>query len=153
MPRRLPCSCRSRTALVAGLAAALLAGCAGADEAGTEPSGGSPSVSTTSAPASTPESTSASPTESRARGAEFTVSVRDGKVRPKTLREKVAEGTRVRLVITSDVDDEVHVHGYELERELPAGQSVTIAFTADQTGLFEVETHETGLQLLQLEVR
>ena len=47
----------------------------------------------------------------------------------------------------------MHVHGYEIEKELPAGQQVTVDFTADQTGVFEIETHESELQLAQLEVR
>ena len=55
--------------------------------------------------------------------------------------------------MSSDVDDEVHVHGYDIEREVSAGQSVTIEFTADQTGVFEVETHESDLLLLQLQMQ
>ena len=42
------------------------------------------------------------------------------------------------------MDDELHVHGYDIEEELPAGKQATIDFTADQTGVFEVETHESG---------
>jgi Cupredoxin-like domain len=84
---------------------------------------------------------------------EIVVSVKDGKVSPKTHRVKVAKGSPVRILVSSDVDDEVHVHGYDIEREIAAGQSVTIDFTADQTGVFEVETHESDLQLLQLQVQ
>ena len=62
-------------------------------------------------------------------------------------------GSTVELQITSDVDDEVHVHGFEVEKPLDAGRATTIELTADEAGLFEVETHETELQLLQLEVR
>ena len=59
----------------------------------------------------------------------------------------------MQLLVSSDVDDEVHVHGYEIEKEVAAGQSVTIDFTANQTGVFEVETHESNLLLLQLQVQ
>ncbi len=81
------------------------------------------------------------------------VEVRDGTVRPPTHRVEVAEGSVVRLLVTSDTADEIHVHGFEVEQKLRAGKQARIEFTADQTGVFEVETHETGLQLLQLEVR
>jgi len=59
----------------------------------------------------------------------------------------------VALTVTSDVADAVHVHGYDLQAALPAGKPAHLEFTADQVGLFEVETHETGLQLVQLVVR
>jgi heme/copper-type cytochrome/quinol oxidase subunit 2 len=88
-----------------------------------------------------------------AKATDIVVSVKDGKVSPKTHRVKVAVGSSVRILVSSDVDDEVHVHGYDIEREISAGQSVTIDFTADQTGVFEVETHESGLLLLQLQVQ
>ncbi len=88
----------------------------------------------------------------RVKGVEIDVSIKDGAVKPEARRVTVTEGTRVRLVITSDVADEVHVHGYDIEQEVPAGPMVTIPFVADRNGVFEVETHESGLQLLQLEV-
>jgi hypothetical protein len=128
------------------LAATLLvAGCGGDDPEATPSS--TPPDSSTSAAATT------TPSETAFAGTEIVVAVKGGKVDPPTHRVKVAKGTEVRLLVTSDKADELHVHGYELEKELPAGQQVTLDFTADQTGLFEVETHETELQLAQLEVR
>jgi hypothetical protein len=84
---------------------------------------------------------------------QVSVSVQDGDVDPPTQRVEVQQGQQVQLTITSDVDDEVHVHGFDVEGELQAGQPTTLEFVADQTGLFEVETHETELLLLQLEIR
>ncbi|MEP6761888.1 MAG: hypothetical protein ABJA93_11065 [Sporichthyaceae bacterium] len=77
----------------------------------------------------------------------------NGKVVPATHRVKVAEGTQVRLLVTSDKADEVHVHGFDILKDVSAGQQATLDFTADQTGVFEVEGEQSGLQLLQLEVR
>ena len=62
-------------------------------------------------------------------------------------------GSQVRLQVTSDVDDELHVHGFDIEEPLEAGRTTMVEFTADQQGVFEVETHETELELLQLAVR
>lgn len=81
------------------------------------------------------------------------VAVTDGKVTPATHREPVAKGDTVKLVVTTDTADEVHVHGVDIEKETSPGKPVTITFVAKDPGIYEVETHESGLQLLQLEVR
>ena len=81
------------------------------------------------------------------------VSVRDGKVAPKPHRVDVPQGATVRLQVTSDVDDVLHVHGFDVEEPLDAGHTTTVELTADQPGVFEVETHETELELLQLAIR
>jgi hypothetical protein len=85
--------------------------------------------------------------------AAIAVSVSGGKVNPEPHRVNVKKGALVRLTVASDVADQIHIHGYDLEKDIPAGGSATLEFTADQSGLFEVETHETGLQLVQLLVR
>ena len=134
------------------LAAALLlvaSGCAsGDDDPSTEPT---PNASMSR---STPAASSA-PTESEGteKAVEITVAVSDGKVTPKPHRVDVPLGSQVRLQVTSDVDDELHVHGFDIEEPLEAGRTTMIELTADQQGVFEVETHETELELLQLEVR
>jgi hypothetical protein len=69
-----------------------------------------------------------------------------------TGRVKVATGTAVTLVVTSDVADEVHVHGYDIEKQLTAGEPVTLQFDATIAGVFEVELHEAGTVLLRLQV-
>ncbi|MFD0733725.1 hypothetical protein [Planotetraspora mira] len=45
-----------------------------------------------------------------------------------------------------------HVHGYDKAAYLEPNKPGTIAFLADQSGLFAVETHISDLQLLQLAV-
>jgi plastocyanin len=122
-------------ALVTAFALALAA-CGG--EAKTAPPSASSSVAPSSAPASDV--------------VEIKVSVTDGKVEPGPSVHKVALGRTVRIIVTSDRADEVHVHGYDKEAKVGAGTPTTIQFTADQSGRFEVETHESGLQLLQLQV-
>ncbi|MEU6313538.1 hypothetical protein [Streptomyces sp. NPDC047014] len=82
-----------------------------------------------------------------------TISVRDGKVTPAPARTELRRGERVALRVTSDRADTLHVHGYDKELALPAGQEATLTLTADRTGLFEVETHESRLVLTQLLVR
>jgi hypothetical protein len=83
---------------------------------------------------------------------EIRVAIRNHKVEPRSSVHKVPLGRTVRLVVTSDRPDEVHVHGYDKEAEVAANGTVTIQFKADQSGQFEVETHESNLQLLKLQV-
>jgi hypothetical protein len=59
----------------------------------------------------------------------------------------VTEGDRVVLQITSDFPLEVHLHGYDLEREVEPGEPARLSFEADLTGRFEMENHETEKEL------
>ena len=68
-------------------------------------------------------------------------------------RVEVRLGKTVRLVILSDANDELHVHGYELKRQVAAGEELTLEFVADIPGVFEVELEEAGLPLFELRVR
>ncbi|WP_405494568.1 cupredoxin domain-containing protein [Streptomyces sp. NBC_00096] len=101
-------------------------------------------------PAATPPP--ASPEASQA-DRTVSITVRDGKVSPAPGRVEVTRGERVALRVTSDRADTLHVHGFDKELALPAGQEATLILTADRTGLFEVETHESNLVLTQLLVR
>ncbi|WP_182886903.1 hypothetical protein [Microbispora sp. H10885] len=84
---------------------------------------------------------------------EIDVTISGRKVTPPPGRIEVDKGQRVRITVTGDAADEAHLHGYDKEAELKPGTPATIEFTADETGLFEMETHESGLQLFQLVVR
>ncbi|WP_338674318.1 hypothetical protein V1460_15595 [Streptomyces sp. SCSIO 30461] len=81
------------------------------------------------------------------------ITVTGNEVSPAPGRVEVAKGTRVALVVTSDQADELHVHGFDMTTELMPGRARTLSLTADRTGLFAVETHESGLVLTQLVVR
>jgi plastocyanin len=84
---------------------------------------------------------------------EIEVVVVDGTVDTAEDSVDVAVGETVRVTVTSDVDDEVHVHGVEQTADLSAGSPTTLEFSLAEPGVYEVETHESGLLLLQLIVR
>ncbi|MFC6985889.1 hypothetical protein [Streptomyces cirratus] len=118
----------------------------------TAPTPPSPTPPSPTAPSPSPLSptpSSASPEADRT----ITLTVRAGKVSPAPGRVEVKRGERVALRVISDRADTLHVHGYDKELALPPGQEATLVLTADRTGLFEVETHESGLVLTQLLVR
>jgi uncharacterized alpha/beta hydrolase family protein len=62
------------------------------------------------------------------------------------------EGDQIRFKVASDTSDEVHVHTYDVSKEIPAGGSVTLAFPADIEGIFEAELHESGKQIAEIQV-
>ena len=127
-----------------------LAGCGEKTQADPQASAGS----TANTPAPTASATpSATPSTAPPVDREITVTVAKKKVTPAPDRIPVAKGSTVRITVTSDVKDELHVHGYDLKAALPAGVPSSVQFRADKDGLFEVETHETKLVLCQLLVR
>lgn len=76
---------------------------------------------------------------------EFDLKIRDGTMTPSEVT--VAEGDRVVLRITTDSPLEVHVHGYDVEREVEPGEPTGLSFRARLTGRFEIENHETEEEL------
>ncbi|CAB4742334.1 MAG: hypothetical protein F2754_10770 [Actinobacteria bacterium] len=68
-------------------------------------------------------------------------------------RKQVAKGSTVTLQVTSDIVDEVHLHGYDKAVNTVANQPVQIVFKADASGVFEVELEKKGLKLVDIEVK
>jgi New glue family protein len=68
------------------------------------------------------------------------------------VRKSVKQGDRVVLVVTSDVADEVHLHGYDISRNVRAGGTARIRFRAKVPGRFEVELEQRGVQIADLTV-
>ncbi|HYM64236.1 MAG TPA: hypothetical protein VES61_06110 [Gaiellaceae bacterium] len=79
--------------------------------------------------------------------------VRGGQAVGGVKRPTVRQGERVVLVIRSDVADEVHLHGYDVKRDVTPGAPAHLAFRATIAGRFEVELEGRGLLLADLEVR
>jgi hypothetical protein len=68
------------------------------------------------------------------------------------VREKVSEGDRVFLVVRSDVADEIHLHGYDVSRDVEAGGTARLPFRATVPGRFEVELEDRGVPIAELTV-
>jgi hypothetical protein len=56
------------------------------------------------------------------------------------------------LRLTSDGDENYHVHGYNLDQKVAAGVEAQFEFTADTAGRFDVESHVTDKVYLVLDV-
>lgn len=146
---------RARRAIaVVGLALAL-AGCG--DDGGDDQVLQAPDTSaaevveaTGTTPPPTTTATTATTTEPDVRTIE--IAYADGEVEGGVRTESVEAGERVRLSVTADVVEEVHVHGYDLYVDLEPGVAATAELTADLPGVWEVELHGAGSPLLELEV-
>jgi hypothetical protein len=62
------------------------------------------------------------------------------------------KGEEVRFKVDSDVSDEVHMHGYDIMKDVKAGGSVSFDFPATIEGVFEAELEGRKEQILELAV-
>jgi hypothetical protein len=79
------------------------------------------------------------------------VSIEGGQMRPAEI--SVDEDDSVTLLVSSDRPMEIHLHGYDVEKEVGPGQKTRLRFEADLTGRFEIEDHESERELGVLQVR
>jgi FtsP/CotA-like multicopper oxidase with cupredoxin domain len=53
----------------------------------------------------------------------------------------VTSGDVVRIVVTSDAPDDIHLHGYDIEKQVAPGQPARFRVKTDLEGSFEMESH------------
>ena len=148
----------------AALGAVALAGCGGDDSAtadtATEPVATLPTETETQTESSMTE-TEAEPTETapaettptQPQTQTVTIRVVGGVPQGGIARPKVKKGDRIVLVVRSDAGEEVHVHGYDVERPITPGKPVRLPITATIPGRFEVELHHPDAVLAVLTVQ
>lgn len=68
-------------------------------------------------------------------------------------RGSVREGREVVVLITADIADEAHLHGYDVSGPVAPGKTSRLAFSADVPGRFELELEQRGVVLAEIEVR
>ena len=67
--------------------------------------------------------------------------IRDNKVVSGPTSIKVTKGDHVRIVVSTDQEDDLHLHGYDIEKTAEPGKPVTFVFDATIEGKFELESH------------
>jgi hypothetical protein len=122
--------------------------------------GGDDNESTTATTASTGTSSGSTTTGSGTTSTQtkpagpptFTVNVKNAKPVGGVKEIKVNKGDRFRFVVKSDTADEIHVHGYDLHKDVEAGGSVTFDMKATIDGAFEIELENHKEQIAELTV-
>lgn len=66
---------------------------------------------------------------------------------------KFKEGDTIRFRVLADTDEELHVHGYDISKDLTAGKTRTVSFKATITGIFEIEFENSATKIAKLEVQ
>jgi hypothetical protein len=62
------------------------------------------------------------------------------------------QGDTVRFRVRSDKAEEVHIHGYDIKKDLEPNQTATVSFKASITGIFEIEFEGSATQIAELKV-
>jgi hypothetical protein len=65
---------------------------------------------------------------------------------------RVDKGETVRFQVRPPEDEEVHIHGYDISKDVKAGETTKIVFKADIDGIFEIEFEDSGTQIAELRV-
>jgi hypothetical protein len=151
---------RSASPWVAGAAALVLAlaGCGGGKSVSGTTQAGTTSTTTTAATTATAPNavtniSAATTSTASSSSVTLTVQIKGGKPVGGIRRSTARKGQQVALVVHSDMADEVHVHGYDLSKDVKAGGIVRIQFEAKLTGVFEIELESRKLQIAELTVR
>jgi FtsP/CotA-like multicopper oxidase with cupredoxin domain len=119
------------------------------------PSNAGPTTTTATAPQSTAAATTApagETTEAPPPPALKTISVVNGQPRGGVKTLSYDKGDTVRLRVRSDVADEIHIHGYDLKKDVEAGGSAQFTFAAKIEGKFEIELEDAATEIASLEV-
>jgi hypothetical protein len=81
-----------------------------------------------------------------------TITIKNGKPVGGIAQLTYNKGEEVRFKVDSDVSDEVHMHGYDIMKDVKAGGSVSFDFPATIEGVFEAELEGRKEQILELTV-
>ena len=129
------------------------------EEAGRAPTGAATVDATTGATAPAPTETvtdtaeTAPPATTEEAPDVVLARVTIGANGPSGVQRIVAErGQQVVLTVDSQIEDEVHLHGYDLSADVAPGSPARIRFRADIPGRFEVELEHRGVQIAQIRV-
>ncbi len=78
--------------------------------------------------------------------------VKGGKPEGGVQRVEVKKGDTVRLLVSSDAEHEIHLHGYDIARDAAPGNPARFRFKADVEGVFEIELEDTAVKIANLVV-
>jgi plastocyanin len=69
------------------------------------------------------------------------IEIRGGEVVGGPAEIKAKNGDTVVIVVSADAPDDIHLHGYDIEKKAAPGQPARFKFKASAEGEFEIESH------------
>ncbi len=81
-----------------------------------------------------------------------TIVVKDGQPVGGVQELSFAQGEDIRVVVESDIDEEVHLHGYDVSKDVKAGGKVEFEVPATIPGVFELELEESVVPIAEISV-
>ena len=128
----------------------LLASCGGSDNDGEVGTTETTTETTTTEPTTTETTTTPPPPP---KPTMIRIVVVNGAPKGGIVRKTVDEGDRVVLIVRSDVSDHVHLHGYDIMRDVSPGRTARLPFRATIPGRFEVELEDRAVQIADITVQ
>jgi len=81
-----------------------------------------------------------------------TIVVRDGEPVGGIQTLEFSAGEEIRFRVSSDAAEEIHVHGYDIAKDVPAGGTIEFDFPAELEGIYEAELEGLGVQIAELRI-
>ena len=69
------------------------------------------------------------------------IDLRGGEVAGGPAEINAKNGDTVVIVVSADAPDDIHLHGYDIEKKVEPGKPATFRFKANLEGEFEIESH------------
>ena len=70
----------------------------------------------------------------------------------KVAKLRFKEGDTVRFRVRHDAPEHIHIHGYDIMKDVEPGKTANVAFKADITGIFEIEFEDSAQEIAELRV-
>lgn len=115
-----------------------------------EPTATPPPTTTTTPTTTTGTTTVVPPPPRPPQTVRVRINVRNGLPVGGVRRVTVSRGRRVVLIVNADVTDHVHLHGYDVMRDVAPGRAAFIAFRATILGTVEAELEDRRVQIARI---
>jgi hypothetical protein len=143
---RTPAARAALAAAALAVVVALFVVLSGGDDGGTEPAASQPRTVEGETGSRSRQPRQQAPAIER-------IVIRGGRPVGGVKRLQYESGERVRFSVRSDVADEIHVHGFDIAKDVPAGGNVRFGFPADIEGVFEIELEHRKVEIARLRVK
>jgi hypothetical protein len=110
-------------------------------------------ATTAAAPATTEAATTTEAAATTAPPEVLTINVVGEKPVGGVAKLKVTKGDRIHFIVESDSEQEVHLHGYDIAKDVAPGAPAEFDVKATIDGVFEAELEGPAVQILKLTVQ